>query len=480
MKKVDILFLCGLVGIGAGSLHPGLAASQGIPVAEAATLSFLNKERSNWQRYYDAGLKAYNEHRYAVTLAQVDLALKELNHSATGGERMAKTRLLLAQAYAGLKRFEEAGKLFNLCLPSCKRYFGPQSLETAACFYGLAQTDLHAARLTDAAELAKQAIVIYENKLPESEHQLAMSVALLANVLARQSWAEDAEQLFTKSLSIMEKNLSQHEDDYATVLRAAALSYQGHGKADEANQLFRKSFQLKERLIHYDQPAHLKGAVNAYWDYGSPDSGQLIEGNYPVRFLRIAGLRIAVVVVDLGDQKLGALVTWRNETGQDLEVGVGPVSLDVVSPKAAHLEQADIDSNMKVLEERTFQWLTRNQPFLTNVQITRRSPKVAPGEMPDLTHNLGGNVFGMYGDWPVSGSGDTDNVSDTHQVVEVTREIKASSNLAASDLLPVMLKPGESRSGLVFFRDPRFEEARLKLTLGNTTFSFPFKQNGRM
>jgi hypothetical protein len=98
---------------------------------DGSALSFLHKEHNVWQRHYDSALKAYREHRFAVAANQLDLAMKQLNHSGSAGERAVRTRLLLAKAFAGMKRQEEAFKLFSVCLSGCKKYFGTESKETA-------------------------------------------------------------------------------------------------------------------------------------------------------------------------------------------------------------------------------------------------------------------------------------------------------------------------------------------------------------
>lgn len=56
----------------------------------------------------------------------------------------------------------------------------------------------------------------------------------------------------------------------------------------------------------------------------------------------------------------------------------------------------------------------------------------------------------------------------------VEEDLIHSRNKGAFGLVPVTLEPFESRTGELFYLNPRKEELLLKVPVGNTIFEFPF------
>jgi hypothetical protein len=114
------------------------------------------------------------------------------------------------------------------------------------------------------------------------------------------------------------------------------------------------------------------------------------------------------------------------------------------------------------------------------MQKTRNIRGLVPAHGHDLFR--GPNVFGLYGEWNATSrvlperfalEPSPENVEEQAQVI-VDPGLVRSNNMKVIGLTPVSLEPFESRTGELFYMNPRCEHVMLRVVVGNTTFDFPF------
>ena len=431
-------------------------------------------ETSLWGRSYSAGLKACEQRDFDEAERKLLFAAKEAMKMGRRDPRSIKTHIALANVYRLTERYGAAEREYNEWLPLARKFFGADNEETAQCEYGLSWINIINAKMSLAEQYAKQSVAAREKLFGNDDYRVGLSLNVLAAVTGRQGWHDEAESLYKRSLEILEKNAPSDDMNLADALRSCALYLQSRGQHGEAAQLFDRSFDLRERATKFDLPSSRNSSVVFAWDRGAPAAKVISEGKYPVEFMNVNGLRVASMVVDLG-YRLGVLISIRNNTFRRADVGIGPVALDVLAPKPGRIVPVALDPSLQVCEERAFAWLTRNQPFVYNLLITRKTAGFLENGLPDIKHELGANVFGMYGQWGVS-TGEALSRKYGYARAETIMETDKTQSqyMKSLDFVPTVLEPGESRSGIVFFANPIFQEAVLRLTIGNTTFKFPF------
>jgi tetratricopeptide (TPR) repeat protein len=435
-------------------------------------------EISRWQKHYEKGRKDYHSRLYTSAQQHILESIKEARRFGWQDNRLVKSRNALAELYCSQGRYTEAQQIFDSTLSLSK---GSQSIEYAQSLNGLAAIALARGNFSKSESLSRQALAIREKLLGKENAAVGQSLHILAMALAKQSWLDEAGPLFARSIAILEKNPGSDDFDLADGLRDMALFYQAQGKTDKSAQLFTKAITLKERSIRLDMPPAIAGVISFPWDEGSPGSGQIVDGMYPLKYMTVGGLRIAATVVQ-SMNLIDILISLKNTTDQAIDVGVGPVNLSTVRPKVKQFERFNPDAIDWVLEENTVWDWTHRQPSLAILQQNTIDPGSIATRAPACKECPGGNVWGRYGRWdstPASLSYSTAKNRARSQIESILMagEVKWDT-VRALDMNIVRIGPNESRSGLVYFANPHFGEAILRIFVGNTSFDFPFRLNG--
>ncbi len=434
----------------------------------------------SWERLYRSGLDSYGQRLYADAERRLAAAARLARGWPVDDRRLAKSNIALAEVYYAEGKYDRAERLFSSTLAQVKRTPVAGPLAEAQCLEGLARTDLCRGRAPQAESLARQALKIQEGKAPGDEDCLGRALHTLAVALSRQGWGQEAEPIFGRSLSILEKHPGPDSLDLAEGLRDLALFYQARGRAAESQRMFERSLAIKERAVRLDLPPAVAGVINFPWDDGSPGAGQIVDGQYPLKFMTVGGLRVAATVVD-SMQLLDVLVSLKNDSPKRIEIGVGPVAMQLVRPRVKHLERLAPEQIDSVLEELTVWDWTHRQPSLAYLQQNTINTAQATGRAP-FADTTSGNVFGQYGRWTQSSAKFSDAAARTRIQTELDRLIDSGhlkfNVVRALDVTGVSLEPGESRTGLVFFSNPHVGDAVLRVFVGNVSFDFPFKLSG--
>jgi hypothetical protein len=257
------------------------------------------------------------------------------------------------------------------------------------------------------------------------------------------------------------------------------MYYQSVGNGEQGVSLFEESYSIKDGAVHVGQPADVAGAVSYVWENGSPRSLEFPDYDVPLRYIVAGDARVAAAVVDLWEL-VGVIISITNVTHQPINVGVTSATLFETKPHRNQLQLVDPQRIDYIRRELQIWDITYKSPWLANIQKTRPVRGFVPTQGHDLFR--GPNIFGLYGQWAGAG-----RILPEKMTVELSPErvwqqaqtaldpsIMHSAAINYQGLTTFQLDPFESRTGVLFFMNPRSEEMLLKIPVGNVQFQFPF------
>lgn len=449
-------------------------------------------------RCYNEALRATQARRWQVALDFNTAALHEANQASSERSRYLQARLLQGLLFNRMDKPQKAFETLSDLLKPLTAQYGKSSKEAGNAYSELAEAELALGQNKNAEESARKAIGIFEQIDKEhkdkekhvSERELGLSFLRLARALASQGFNEDARADFLRARNLLAAEPGYKEQDLADELRLEAMFFGKLGSNKTATQLFEKSCQLKEALSDPEQPAHLAGEVKFNWEHGSPRSHEIIDHEFPLRYITANHVRVAVTVIDLWELA-SVLVCVTNLDDHRRPVGLGTVKafhalIDAKSgltKQLAPLTYVDHKIIDRIRRERGMWDLTQDRPWLANIQRTRNIRGLVPPNGHDLFR--GPNVFGVWGEWPgvshtvptrVSVYPSRENIFNRNEDDDVDTEAGLIRNEGAKQagLATIALEPMESRTGETFYIYPRGEDILVQVVVGNTTFEFPF------
>lgn len=433
---------------------------------------------SLWQRLYSAGLIDLKNRRYERAETQLNQAIKEARQKGGNDYQLALSRNALGNVFLGLEKYKEAGALFAWSLGALKHEH--DELQVANSLNGLAFVALQCDEWERAAKLAKEALRIRESMPGQPNSELGQSLSILASASGKLGEHQEAERFFQKALRILEADPGVRKLDLADGLRQAALYYQSTAQRQVANELFERCYAINDKAAHFAEPASLAGLVSFSWEDGSPRSLEFPDYDVPLRYFTSAGLRVAAAVVDLWEL-MGVLITITNVSNHPMNVAVTSGFLSETIPHHVSLEMIDPTRIDRTRRELQIWDITYKRPWLANIQKTRAARGFVPAHGHDLWR--GPNVFGIYGDWDSAPKILPETLSLEMSPELVHEQAKAAMDMSmihSADvnfrgMTTVSLDPFESRTGLLFYMNPRSLEVLLRVPVGNVEFKFPFK-----
>ncbi len=450
----------------------------------------------------DHYLRCHNEVVKAIELRRWQgahdfntVALHEANQATSEHGRYLQSRYLQGFLFNRMGKPQKAFEtLTNLVKPISSQY-GSGSAELANTYSELAEAELALNKDKQAEQHAREASEIMEkvSKAKDDssyESSLGLSFSRLARALAAQGFNEDAKEYFLRARTALTEQPGCKEQDLADELRLEALFFGKIGNAKTGQKLFEKSCQLKETLSSADQPSALSGEVKFSWEPGSPRSHEIIDNEFPLRYITANRVRVAVTVIDLWELA-GVLVCVTNLDDHRRSVGLGGIKTfhstnNIVSGSIrlnAPLTYVDHKIIDRIRRERNMWDLTQDRPWLANIQKTRNFRGLVPAEGHDLFR--GPNVFGVWGEWAgVSHSVPTrvsvypsrENIFNRNEDDDTATDtgLVRDEQARHAGLTTISLEPLESRTGEIFYIYPRDEDVCVQVVVGNTTFEFPF------
>jgi tetratricopeptide (TPR) repeat protein len=442
-------------------------------------------QQDAWRRLYAAAEKQVQNRQFDEAEKTLLEAVKQAKHGISGERKLIVSRNLLADVYAATDQVDEAEKLYSWSMNAARHAFGPESAPEAHAQSGLAAALLVKGRYAEAQELCKSAIKTRAKLVGKQHHDYGQSLITMGCILSREGMAEDSAKFFARGLTILAASPGVKQLDYADALRLAALCTERQGDANGAQPLFEQSYAIKDRAVTFGESAQLKGTVRFQWEDGSPRAEEISDPEVPVRYMCSDNIRVACSVIDLWEL-FGIVISVTNVGDHRQEIGLGKVQFvrttgDALDPKAERLELIDPQRIDRIRREMDIWRLTANKPWFANMEKTRNIRGFVPAHGHDLWR--GPNVFGVYGEWAPTSRVlperfqlelSPEHVTEQAQVV-VDPSLVRTNNSKILGLVPVTLEPFESRTGELFYMNPRCEHVLLRVYVGNAVFEFPFK-----
>lgn len=467
------------------SNHPAQKTGIGTPKVQEGKVETteLMINSSVWEKYYRNGLTALEERRFEQAENMLTKSIKEAKNAGSGVHSLTMSRLALAQLYLKQSRFAEAHSIYQNTLPKAQMEYGSKSAEYAECLYGLGYSEYKANKEKEAKDHVETALQILKSDNKSDSQLYGLSLHTLGLIMAKHGWTEDAKPLFSESRKIMERHPGAKKLDLAEVLREQSLFYHGIGDRHTAHDLYESSYQIKERAVVASQPPSIVGELRFAWEPGSSRAQEIIDNDFPFRYMSAHGIRVACTVVDLWEL-LAILVTVTNVGDKQEEFELGPIKLERVSTELGRAAQTvpivDHQRIDRIGKERNMWDLTHTRPWLANIQKTRTVRGLVPPNGHDLF--MGPNVFGVYGEWKAISHTVPERVGvlpSREGLVGETTDVALPglvrpSRAKLANLTPVWLEPFESRTGEQFYINPRDADVLIKVPIGNAIFEFPF------
>lgn len=439
---------------------------------------------STWERYYSNGIHSLLERRFGHAEAMFLNAIRESKNTGAPRTSLVDSRLQLGRVYLKEERFPEALEIYRMTLPKAKDVYGDNSEQVAECYFGIARSQL----LFDhkSARVNAQAALDILNRLKKNDGQLyGLTLHTMAISMARHGWQDDVRSLFNESRAILEKSPGFKEIDFADILREQALFYHSIGDRRNAQSLYEAGYKIKEKAVIANQPPSIAGEVKFKWEPGSTRAQEMIDSEFPFRYLSANGIRVAATVIDLWEL-IGVLVTVTNVSDRQAEFELGQPVLQKVDNTNFKLNRQVIPAvppySIDYVQKELSMWaLTHTRPWLANIQKTRNVRGLVPPDGHDLFR--GPNVFGIYGNWKAVSHTVPKNIGlmPSREGLESTNQesidlpgLVERENVKIKGLTPVWLEPFESRTGELFYLNHRDIDVVIQVPVGNAIFELPF------
>lgn len=445
-------------------------------------------------KLYREAEKALAERRYDDARRYLQSCQKEINR---GNSTNLKNEVRLGMARLDLAQ-EQNDSAFNILEPLTRKIASAERAGANGHLYTVSLSELGEAEIRlnkfeSAEKHLKQALSLMNQGSQGSlvsSGEKGKALGRLAKVYAHQGLNDDAKAYYAKANEELSRSPGYKDLDLADLLRWEALFYRNIGSRKTAGSIFDRSAQLREVASHPQKSSALTGQVDFIWEPGAPHSREIIDQEFPLRYIEANNIRVAVTCVDLWELA-GLLVCVTNTDEHRHTLGLGDVKFyrvvkDPVSGLTRSIEQiSEVDHRNidRIRRERTIWDLTQNRPWLANIQKTRNVRGLVPPKGHDLFR--GPNVFGVWGEWPgvshtvptrVSIFPSRENVFSDEDLEEGTSEdgLIRSEGSRQIGLLPISMEPLESRTGEKFYLYPRDQDVEIKVTVGNTIYTFPF------
>jgi tetratricopeptide (TPR) repeat protein len=478
----------------------GLAAARADNVAAESSGGSHHVHDDQFLRVYEEAKRALKERRYEAARGFVKVALKEAQSPGERSRRMLEASLLLATIDV---RTAEPHKAYNILKDLDRdmvKVFGKDSLERASELSELAETEVSLFKFKLAEQHAADALEILNKLSQQTEvggraeyaNERGLAECRLGEALSSQGFHEEAKPHFANAHELLSLSPGIKDQDLADELRVEAIFLRGIGHKQEASNLFEKSCMLQDQAANPEQPQHLIGTVKMRWEAGSPHCHEIIDNDFPLRYITTNKLRVAATTVDLWEL-MAVIVSVTNLDDHRRIAGFGDIKLYKIESnnQTGQVKQVTliptVDHHIidRTRRELTIWSLTQDRPWLANMQKNRNARGLVPKEGHDLFR--GPNMFGVWCEWggmshtvptKVSVLPSRENVFSHEETDDLNHESGLIRNEGSKQagLMPIALEPYESRTGELFYIYPRGEDTvNVQVNIGNIIFEFPFQ-----
>ena len=428
-----------------------------------------------------AAERALNARQYDEAKQKYLLVLREVNRGYHDQRVLALSKLGLAEIALHLNEDTSSALQFlrsssNLCTSA----FGADSSEAGRVRFLEAETFFACGQLDKALASCRQALTLH-TKLDPNSNAAGRCLALQGQIENASGLPKEALESYLKSLKILEAAPGQDMIDYANALYGCGLAKVGAGDEAGATATIEKAHGLLDTAVDLSATPNRKGLVHYQWTDGVPESRQIYDAIYPLKYMLVDNLRIAVTLVR-SDKHLAAIVSLANCSKEPLAVAVGPVIVEKTSPgnrtKMFFCHPGLIDMP---LEEECVSNLTWRKRWLCHIQKTHRTPGYLKSGALEADNFYGNNLFGTYASWDANLQNTPPIVTREQFYFEQERrspnynEVERFMARSTGGYSPALIEPGDARTGDVFFLRQRYDTARVRVMVGNAIVDFPFQ-----
>lgn len=228
-------------------------------------------QAQRWETHAEAGLKAYEQGRYAEAEESWRTALRQAERLGPAHPRVLQSLNYLAGLYQAQGKYPEAASLLERVLAIVEDLQGPNDPALAQALSNLGAVYYSQENYARAQHAFERALAIREKartflwRTPGYEWERAVPESLdnLAKVYhARQQYVE-AERLQRRALAIREEAFGPDHVDVARSLYNLAFIYASQQKFAEAEPLYQRSLEVLEKALGQEHP-HLASVLDSY------------------------------------------------------------------------------------------------------------------------------------------------------------------------------------------------------------------------
>lgn len=468
--------------------HDGVGASRA--TAYAAPKTGLSKllhgsasvTNDAWIRYHQAGTQALDKRLYEHAQQRLNSAWNELRRRGIDDIRVVQTKEALGRAYLGLERYGDAERVLADTIARANKIGDTADGAKARAMQALAETLLARQNLEKAESIAKQAIVQADKPGLSETRTKARAYMNLADSLAARGLDVDAAEAYRKSLSLYESISNADPHDVADAQYRLALLLRAQGHEADAQAMFDRAFATYDSLAQFNKALVNAPRLTVHWEEGSPRARVVPDQDYPLKYIYVDGLRIAATLVR-SENVIAVLVSLSNCSRERKELAIGKVSLQQLVPKNKEFRYVHPTELDMTLEAEHVTELTWRRGWLNHIEKTRRIPGYLKNGQLDVDNFFGNNIFGPYGSWQTVAHSETPIVTREQFLYSPYRDTPQNRHADFLSHTPVGTRPtfldvGDSKTGLLYFGQERFEKALLKIVIGNTVVEIPFDSAG--
>jgi len=435
-----------------------------------------------WIRYYQAGTQALDKRLYALAEQRLSAALAELRRRNVSDIRIVQTKESLGRALLGLEEYEDAERILTDAVMRASKLGASGDGARARASEALAETLFARGKFTKAEPMAKQAIDDAERAGVNEPRFRGKAYMTLADNLAAKGFDNDAGELYKKSIALLEKETTSDEHDLGEALYRYGLLLRAQDNQAEATTAFNRAFAIQDKLSHHNKALINAPRLNVLWQEGNPRARVVPDQDYPLKYVYVNGLRVAATLVR-SENVIAVLISLSNCSRNRKELALGKVSLLQQSPKNKsfrYVAPVEIDV---VLEAQHVTELTWRRRWLNHIEKTRRIPGYLKDGLLDVDNFLGNNTFGLYGSWQSVARNETPIVTREQFLYSPYRDPDPNDSADFLSQTPLGTRPtyldvGDSKTGLLYFGQERFDKAVLKIVIGNNVVEIPFDSAG--
>jgi len=221
---------------------------------------------SLWQLHYEAGIKAYQQGRYAEAQTQLEIALKEAEQlrlinledpkaPPTPDPGVPATLKALGDVFMAQGKFRDAEASYRRALEITNNTAGPDSAFAGMVLHSLGVLAMKEGRMGEADLQLNQAARIEEKQLGAGHPVFAASLKSLGDLYAAQGKRTEAELYYKRALGLREAALGSEHPDVAESLDGLVALYFAQGNVAQAKALHKRALAIRVKALGPDHPS---------------------------------------------------------------------------------------------------------------------------------------------------------------------------------------------------------------------------------